>query len=712
MRQLLLSLESGVTSLVDAPVPFATGASLVAETRATLVSAGTERMLVEFGQASLLNKARSQPGKVRQVIDRMRTEGVASTVEAVQAKLAQPIALGYCHAGVVVAVGSQSGLFRPGDRVVTNGSHAEYVRVPHTLVARIPESVSFEAACFAPVAAIGLQGIRLAQPTLGETVVVYGLGLIGLLAVQLLRAQGCRVIGIDLDPVRLGLAERFGATAIEGRTGDPVARVLATTGQIGADVVLLTLSAEGDGPIHQAAQMSRKRGRIVLVGVTGLKLAREDFYLRELSFMVSASYGPGRYDPSYEELGRDYPLPFVRWTAQRNFEAVLALMAEGKLATDELISHRFPFAEAPAAYQVVAGREPSLGVVLKYQDRGGNAPVPASFVVASSVTAVVAGKGVAGVIGTGNFAVRTLLPALKAAGGRLRAIASAGGVSAAVAGKQFDAEVVTSDVSQLLADPVVDTVFVLTRHDSHARFVLEALRAGKHVFVEKPLALTDTDLDAIAEAAVASNRLLMVGFNRRFAPLTVEAGRLLKGRAGPLSIIATVNAGAIPLEHWTQQVAGGGRIVGEACHWIDLARALVGSPIADLQVTSARTATRVPVDDITHLALRFEDGSTAVVHYLASGARAFPKERIECFFDAKTLVIDNWRRLRRYGVPGPLFELAGKVEKGHRAEVVAWLAAVRGEAPPPVPLAELLEVSRWSLRAGRLARGQEVQDAP
>lgn len=705
MKQLLQQLNTGETRLADVPVPRAGSASLVVETRATLVSAGTERMLVEFGRANLIDKARSQPDKVKQVLDKMRTDGVGPTLEAVRSKLDQPIPLGYCHAGVVVEAGAKAGRFRPGDRVVTNGPHAEYVRVPHTLAARIPEGVSEEAAAFTPLAAIGLQGIRMAAPTLGETVVVYGLGLIGLLTVQLLRANGCRVIGIDRDPSRLALAERFGATPLDGSAGAVSERVLAATNGVGADAVLLTLASDSDDPVHQAAEMSRKRGRLVLVGVTGLNLRRDDFYRKELTFAVSCSYGPGRYDPEYEEAGHDYPLPFVRWTEQRNFEAVLELMAGGQLDPLALVTHRFEFGDAPAAYEVISGKEPSLGVVLTYPDRGGVLPTVEARVLTNRPASTQRGQGVVGMIGAGNFALRTLLPALGETGARLHTIASSGGTSGAVVGDKFGFERVTTDVDAVIDNPEIDTVFVLTRHDTHARLAERALAAGKHVFVEKPLALTDEELDAVQAAATSSGRLVTVGFNRRFAPLAAEMQALLRGRAGPVSVVATVNAGAIPRDHWTQDPAvGGGRITGEGCHFIDLCRFLVGAPIRGLQVTPARDGAGRAIDDIAHLSLSFADGSTAAVHYLASGARSFPKERIECFWDGKTAGIDNWRRLQRFGVAGPWWERSRKMDKGHAAELRLWMEAVRSGGAPPIPVDELWEVSRWSIRAGALAR--------
>ena len=704
MKQLLQRLDTGGTSLAEVPTPMAGGVSLVVETRASVVSAGTERMLVEFGRANLLEKARAQPDKVKQVLDKVRTEGLAPTMEAVRAKLDAPIPLGYCSAGVVTEVGSRAGGFIPGDRVVTNGPHSEYVRVPFTLAAKIPDGVAFENAAFTPLAAIGLQGVRLAAPTLGETVVVFGLGLIGLLTVQLLRAHGCRVIGIDPDAGRLALAEGFGALGVEAGD-DVVARVMSLTGGIGADAVLMTLASKSDEPMHQAAAMSRKRGRIVLVGVTGLNLLREDFYRKELSFSVSCSYGPGRYDPTYEEGAQDYPIGFVRWTEQRNFEAVLELMGSSRLDTSSLISHRFDFENAPAAYDLITGGEPSLGVVLTYPARSQTSPAAGSRVVHSSRATSSPGAGSVGVIGAGNFAVRTLLPALKQEGARLRVIASGGGTSGAIAGEKFGFERITTDLDAVFGDDEVDSVFVLTRHDTHARLALRALAAGKHVFVEKPLALTLEDLDAVADAAAGSDRLLMVGFNRRFAPLTDRVRGFLRGRAGPVSIVATINAGEIPRDHWVQDPeTGGGRIVGEACHWLDLARTLVNAPIADVSVTAARAADGRVLDDIAHITARFEDGSTAVVHYLANGPRSFPKERIECFWDGKAVAIDNWRSLKRYGVPGPLLERKGAGDKGHAAELRAWMSAVRQGLASPIPLDELIEVSRWSIVAAEQAR--------
>jgi predicted dehydrogenase/threonine dehydrogenase-like Zn-dependent dehydrogenase len=706
MLHVLQSLKDGTTRLTDVPVPRATGATVLVETRATVISAGTERMLVDFGRAGWIDKARSQPDKVKQVLEKVKTDGLGPTLDAVRAKLDVPIPLGYCQAGTIVEVGNGVEGLAVGDRVVTNGPHAEYVRVGQTLAARIPDGVSFEDAAFTPLAAIGLEGLRLAQPTLGETIVVYGLGLIGLLTVQLARAAGCRVIGIDRSPARCALARQFGAIVVEGTDGVDVSEaVLALTGGIGADAVLLTLATDSDEPAHMAAAMSRKRGRIVLVGVTGLKLRRDDFYRKELSFQVSCSYGPGRYDPVHEERGIDYPLPYVRWTEGRNFSAVLELMADGRVTPAPLVTHRFAIADATAAYDLVASDVPSLGIVLEYPEKGADAVVAGRSITLRAGEPA-SGAGVVGWIGSGNFASRVLIPAFKAAGASLEALASSGGTSSAVVGTQQGFRRATTDVASLVADAAIDTLVVSTRHDSHAHWVLEGLMAGKHVFVEKPLALTHDDLDSIEAALPASTGILCVGFNRRFAPHVQAARQALKSRSGPLSISITVNAGAIPRDHWTQDLqAGGGRIAGEGCHFIDLARALAGSPIRLVQVVAAGSMSR-PVDDVALLQLGFTDGSIATIQYLANGNKAFPKERVELFFDGNVIRLDNYRTIKGWGPAASALgtRWPAAQDKGHAALAAAFVAAVKSGGASPIPLDELLEVSRATVDAATLAR--------
>lgn len=712
MKVVTQQLGSGAIEIVEAPAPRPTAGQVTVLSRRSLISAGTEGMLLEFGRSGLIEKVRSQPERAKQVVDKIATDGLLPTIAAVRDKLGDTLTPGYCQAGVVVECGDAEAPFSPGDRVVTNGSHAEIVRVPYNLAARVPDDVDLETAAFTPLAAIALQGLRLARPTLGETVVVFGLGLVGQLAVQVVRAHGCRCIGIDTDVERVELARRFGATGLVAGADPVVERVRSLTGGTGCDAVLMTLATESDEPVHDAAQMCRQRGRIVLVGVTGLQLRRSDFYEKELSFQVSCSYGPGRYDPGYEEQGRDYPIGFVRWTEKRNFEAVLALMEEGRIDVAPLVTHRYPIETAASAYDAMLSGEKTLGVVLTYPDSAEETLKPASRIVLPGSVNGQPGQGVAGVLGAGSFARRTLIPAIQSAGIRIQTVVSSGGLSAAVEGRRADAALASSDSADVFADPDIDTVFVLTRHDSHAALVVRALEAGKHVFVEKPLGLSLEELASVEQAARGSNRMLMVGFNRRFAPLATRLKALTEGRAGPLSLVITVNAGRIERDHWTQDPRkGGGRIVGEACHFIDLARWLTGESISQVAVQAAADGTGAPLDDVAHITLGFEGGSTAAIHYLATGSSRFPKERVEVFFDGKTAAVDNWRRLRTWGVSGGGPRLGGRLDKGHEAELEAFAGAIRSGLPSPIPLGELLEVSRWSIRAAALARGDSVTSA-
>jgi predicted dehydrogenase/threonine dehydrogenase-like Zn-dependent dehydrogenase len=680
---------------------------LLIGTRASVVSIGTERMLMEFGKASLLQKARQQPDKVRQVMEKVRTDGLMPTLEAVRAKLDQPIPLGYSSAGTVLAVGEGVEGFTRGDRVVSNGPHAEVVCVPRNLCARIPDGVSFDYAAFTVVASIALQGIRLASPTLGECVTVSGLGLIGQLCVQLLRAQGCRVLGMDPDPAKCAAARGFGAETVDLSCGeDPVAAGTAFSRGRGVDAVIVTASTRSSDPMHQAAQMSRKRGRIVLVGVVGLELSRADFYEKELTFQVSCSYGPGRYDEAYEQKGQDYPIGHVRWTENRNFEAVLDLMARGALDVGALITHRVPFERALEGY----GQGGALGIVLEYRGVGEQAAARTVRVRPDGADkpdkSDRSDAPTIGVIGAGSFAGQVLLPALKQTGARLKAICSSGGVTAAHLGRKFGFEQATTDAASVPADPDVNTVLITTRHDTHGRFVIEALRAGKRVYVEKPLCLTREELGAIEEAmAEADGPFLMVGFNRRFAPHAAKMRELLAGVREPKTLIMTVNAGAVATGHWTQDPGvGGGRIVGEGCHFIDLLRYMVGSPIIGVQAASADDATGAACEDRMTFTLEFTDGSLGTVHYFANGSKAFPKERLEVFCAGRVLQLDNWRRMRGYGWPGFGSMNLRRQDKGHAAEMRALVDAVRTGSPSPIGFEEIAEVTRVSFDVVEAAR--------
>jgi predicted dehydrogenase/threonine dehydrogenase-like Zn-dependent dehydrogenase len=658
-------------------------------------------MLVDFGKAGLIEKARQQPEKVRMVLDKLRTDGLLPTLAAVRNKLDRPLALGYCNVGQVVEVGTGVAGFQPGDRVVCNGHHAEVVSVPENLCAKVPVGLGDDEAVFTVIGAIALEGVRLAEPTLGEAVVVMGLGLVGQLAVQLLRAQGCRLLATDFDRHKLNLAQRFGAEVVDLSVGaDPVSAAALFSRGRGVDAVLITASTASSEPIHQAAQMCRKRGRIVLVGVTGLELSRADFYEKELTFQVSCSYGPGRYDLAYEEKGQDYPLGFVRWTAQRNMEAVLDLLADGRLDVKPLISHRFPIVETEKAYELLTSAEPSLGIVLEYP-----AEVPARgarTVVLNPTPVSGSAKAVVSFIGAGDYATGVLIPAFKTAGARLRCVASSGGVSAWHAGRKFGFEETTSDVDRALADPVTTVVVVATRHDTHARLVVEALRAGKHVFVEKPLCLTLDELAEIETVARTAGRHLVVGFNRRFAPHVDRMRSLLAGVPGPRAFVVTVNAGAVPRGHWTEDPeVGGGRVLGEACHFIDLLRYLAGAPVTRW----ARFDLDTPAGDTTNLELVFADGSIGTIHYFANGSRRFPKERVEVFAGGRVLELDNFRVLRGYGWPGFSRMRLWRQDKGQRACASAFVRTVEQGGPAPIPLEEILEVSRVTIELARAGAG-------
>ncbi len=698
MKQILQSLKTGATEIADVPCPAAKRGHLLIRSSRTLVSVGTERMMVEFGKAGWINKARQQPDKVRMVLDKMKTDGIMPTIEAVFNKLDQPLPLGYCNIGTVVEVGLGVVGFEVGDRVASNGKHAEMVCVPVNLCAKVPTQVSDEEAAFTVLGAIALQGIRLVQPTLGEVVVVTGMGLIGIVTTQLLRAHGCRVLGIDLDPKKLEIARRFGAETVDLSAGqDPVAAAEQFSRGRGVDAVIVTASTKSNEPMHQAALMCRKRGRIVLVGVTGLELSRDDFFKKEITFQVSCSYGPGRYDPNYEEKGQDYPVGYVRWTEQRNLEAILDMMSDGRLDVKSLITHRYKIENAEEAYEVVGGSEPSLGIVLEYP----NSPLSASEQDKQTVQFAhpTRGDGQASIsfIGAGNYATAVLIKAFQETGARLRSVASSAGVSGVHAGRKFGFEETTTDTNSLFADSKSNAIVITTRHDSHAGFVLQSIASGKHVFVEKPLCLTLDELGQIEKEAESSQTktLLMVGFNRRFAPQVQRVKALLRAVSGPKTFVMTVNAGAIPADHWTQDgEQGGGRIIGEGCHFIDLLRFLAGSPIDSHSSCAMKSAT----GDTVTINLEFSDGSLGTIHYFANGSKAFPKERLEVFAGGAVLQLDNFRKLKGFGWKGFNKMNLWKQDKGQRACAAAFVRAVKEGGSPPIPWSEIIEVARVSIK--------------
>ena len=663
MRQIIQDMKSGQTILEEVPVPQVKSGSVLIKTSCSLVSLGTERMLLEFGKASLIDKARQQPDKVKQVLDKIKTDGVQPTIEAVFNKLGHPLPLGYCNSGTVVAIGNGVTEFKVGDRVASNGQHAEYVCVPKNLVAKIPENVSDEEAAFTVIGSIGLQGIRLINPQLGETVVVIGLGLIGLIAAQLLQANGCRVIGIDFDEEKVQLAREKNIIGINPTKGtDPVKYVLEETASYGADAILITASTKTDEVIHQAAEMSRKKGRIVLVGVIGLGLRRDDFYKKELSFQVSCSYGPGRYDDDYENRGIDYPLPFVRWTEKRNFETVLQAIAMGRIDVKSLITEEVKLDNYKEIYGDMR-KHGSIASIIKY-------PSDSKMRTVVEVTSLnfTGTKGQIGIIGAGNFTSATMLPALTKSKACIRYIASAQGLSAKILAKKVGAKRATSDYHEILKDDVVDLVMITTRHNLHAPMVLDALYAGKHVFVEKPLCLNQKELGEIVTAyqmAQKNGVTLTVGFNRRFSSFAVKM-KELAGK-GVKNIIATMNAGFIPSEVWVHDLkTGGGRIIGEACHFIDLCSFLTDSIVTSVCMNAMGENPEENTDNASIL-LRYKDGSNAVINYFANGSKSYSKERVEIYTQEKTLVLDNWRELKGYGCKG-FTKMKKSMDKGHTTQ--------------------------------------------
>jgi predicted dehydrogenase/threonine dehydrogenase-like Zn-dependent dehydrogenase len=691
MKQIIQDLKNGDTILEEVPAPIVMAGHVLIRSSRSLVSQGTERMLIEFGKAGWINKARQQPERVKMVLNRIKTDGLKPTIDTVVNKLSQPIPLGYSNAGVVIGIGKGVSGIKIGDRVVSNGHHAEVVSIPQNLVARIPDNVSDEEAAFTVIGAIGLQGIRLAEPTFGETVVVIGLGLIGQLTAQLLKANGCKVIGLDYDEAKLALATQKGIITANPGINDPVNVVNTLTSGIGADAVIITASNKGNDIIAQAANMSRKRGRIVLVGVIGLELNRADFYEKELSFRVSCSYGPGRYDPAYEQNGNDYPIGFVRWTEKRNFEAVLEAIAAQQLDVKALISERISLDNYRAAYDNMSDSG-SIATIIEYAEAR-----PLSTVTYNSKN-FSERKGVVGIIGAGNFTGGVILPSLKKNNEQLKTIASANGLSAASLARKFGIAKASSDYNEVLSDPDIDAVFITTRHAQHADMVIETLNAGKHVFVEKPLALSHEELDAIITTWQKSNVSLSVGFNRRFAPLAQKMKKLLGQNDAPMNIVATMNAGNIPANSWVHDMAsGGGRILGEACHFIDLCSYLIGSLVKAVCMNALGTEPAENTDNATIL-LQYENGSNAVINYFANGSKGYDKERVEVYSMERTLVLENWRKLTGYGFNG-FSSASSRQDKGHAEQFARLLKSIKTGSSPIIPFEELVNTTRATLAA-------------
>lgn len=724
MKQVFQNLRTGETSVVDVPVPTPPSGAALVRVAASLVSAGTERLVVEFGEKSLLGKARSRPDLARQVIDKARREGLLTTLDSTFNRLDQPLPLGYSSAGTIVALGAGLHGYQVGQRVACAGGgyavHAEYDRVPSNLLASLPDSVDFESAAFTTLGAIALHGFRLAEPGLGASVAVIGLGLLGLLVVGIASAAGCRVLGIDLDAKRVALARQMGAHQSVNRQEAETASLVFSRGR-GCDAILICADTPSTDPVELAGAIARDRARVVAIGAVGLALPRKVYYEKELSFINSRSYGPGRYDPGYEENGHDYPLGYVRWTEGRNLEAFVDLLSTQRLDVHPLITHRFPISQASQAYDLITGKrgEPFLGVLLTYPESGIEMALPVKIEAEQTQRSrehkTVSSTAVKlGVLGAGNFATAVLLPVIhKIPQLELVGIASGSGLSARHIANRYGFQYATGDENQVLNDPDINTIAILTRHHLHASQVLTGLRAGKHVFCEKPLALNQSELDEIFSllaAQQASCPLLTVGFNRRYAPLAKKLKDFIDQRKEPLVAHYRINAGYLPLNHWLHDPnQGGGRIIGEGCHFIDFLTFLVGEAPNSVSGVALPDAGYYRQDNIA-LTFTFRDGSLGTIHYLANGDKSFPKERLEVFAGGRVAVLDDFRMLELVHT-GQRDVLRSRLrqDKGYLAEWETLLNAIRTAGPPPIRYSDLSTVSQASFAAVKaLQSGQPI----
>ena len=718
-------MRTGRTTVVDVPVPAPRPNTALVCTAISLVSAGTERMVVEFAEKSLIGKARSRPDLMRQVVDKARREGILTTLEAAFSRLDQPMALGYSSAGVIVALGSGLTGFHVGQRVACAGGnaavHAEYAVVPKNLLVALPDQVSFEAAAFTTLGAIAMHGFRLAETHLGESIAVIGLGLLGLLTVGIAQAAGCRVLGIDLDPKRVSLAQKMGAEAVIRPQAEEAARSFSRSR--GCDSVLICAASSSSDPVELAGVIARDRARIIAVGAVGLDIPRKVYYEKELTLLNSRSYGPGRYDSAYEEKGQDYPIGFVRWTENRNMEAFIDLLSSDRLDVQPFITHRFPIEQAPQAYELITGKtkEPFLGVLLTYGE-----PLVQSETSVKTVTAPPVEPKLPvvtrpperirlGILGAGNFASAVMLPTLqKNSSIELIGVVSASGMNAQHLARKFGFRYADSSENRILEDPDINTIAILTRHHLHASQILAALAAKKHVFCEKPLALNETELAKISESLQDLSEeqfppLLTVGFNRRFAPFALQLAEFIGGRKEPLVAHYQVNAGYIPLNHWVHDpIQGGGRIIGESCHFVDFLSFLVGHPPISVTGRMLPDGGRYQEDNAV-MTFTFPDGSLGTVSYLSNGDKAFPKERVEIFTGGRVAVLDDFRRLelvmngKRTVTNSRLHQ-----DKGHRAEWEAFASAVTSGGLPPIPYNHLFGVTRATFAAVEALRTLET----
>ena len=706
MKQVIQSLSDGTIELVDLPIPEVNKNQILIKTSCSLISAGTERMLLDFGNSNIIQKAKKHPDKVKEVINKMIIDGPIATLDAVNNKLEEPIPLGYSNVGEIIAKGDNVSCFKVGDRVVSNGPHAEYVLVNKNLCAKVPDDVFDEDAVFTVLASIGLQGIRLAEPTLGETFVVCGLGLIGLLTAQLLKANGCNVFGLDIDHKKIKIAKDLGIESFASESNsESICWVNRITSNLGVDGVLITAATNSNNPLDIASQICRKRGRIILVGTSGLKINREYFYKKELTFKVSCSYGPGRYDPIYEKEGVDYPIGFVRWTEKRNFDAVLNILRNNKVYFKDLITNRFTILDAKKAYDQLNNDPKTIGILFTYESsplkRNDTVQVNLDSKSKSSTASV-------SVIGAGNYSKRIIVPYLSKTNANLETIFSRNGFDSTFIAKKYKFKESSTNVNKIWEDPRTNTVFVLTRHNSHAEFIIKSLKCGKNVFVEKPLCTTQEQLELISEAYMKSRYpdgngpILMAGFNRRFSKLTEILKKELSNIKSPKAFNYTCNAGYLDNNHWTNDDRiGGGRLIGEACHFLDLIMYLSESKIDDVNIVYAKDDKKCP--DTFSLNVRFKNGSIGNINYFSNGNKKYPKEQLEVFAGGKIYQINNFLRLKAWGSSNLNTIRNFRQDKGQENCVKAFIHSVQNSSKSPISFDQLYEVQKWILLANKKA---------
>jgi predicted dehydrogenase/threonine dehydrogenase-like Zn-dependent dehydrogenase len=703
MKAVTQNLKTGKMSVEEIPPPALRPEGVLVRVRRSLISLGTERAVIELASKSMVGKARQRPDLVQKVLNKARQEGLWNTFKVVRNLMDSPIPLGYSCAGDVIAVGEEATEFRPGDRVACAGlnfaNHAEIDYVPRNLAVKLPPAMTFDAACFVTVGAIAMQGVRLANLQLGDRVVVMGLGLVGQIAAQLARCAGATVIATDPDVSKVTLATRLGAHhgASDAELGDVVAQVCAG---FGADAVLLCAASKSSDPLQRAAAISRLKGRIVVVGDVGMQIERRAFFEKEIDLVVSRSYGPGRYDPAYEVHGVDYPLPYVRWTEQRNMQSFVDLVARGAIDVASLVTHRFAIGDAESAYAIVTGeiQERVIAMLLEYD---GPSELPTRVALPRPTSPGLERPVRLGVIGAGQFAKAVLLPAFAAhKQARIQAVCTSSGLTARDVGRRYGAAYCTSDAAQVLADPEVDAILVATRHDQHAALTAQALRAGKAAFVEKPLALTMDGLADVQQAlASMPGARLVVGYNRRFAPLAARCKAFFQPRIEPLFITYRINAGAFPADHWVfDPKEGGGRILGEVCHFVDFICYLTDALPARIHAEAlpGKGLRALERDSVT-ITLRMSDGSVGTIHYLANGDASVPKEYVEVFGGQRSAILDNYRSLSLHHRNKTSTRRLLNQAKGHVEEVAAFVRAVADGEPMPIDDHTLIAVTQTTL---------------